>query len=138
MEEKKKGDQRSIEEIDEDADKTGNNMAAVVNRKKAEKLRKLKLIQRKELLKRVQVHLEKIPRPHWNSSAVWPYRYRDMQLDDIPPLSKMFKQTSYWGTNCNPKPKAPPKHKRFHPLGSAVAFPRSPRRPNNKPLKFRM
>ena len=117
-----------------DADKPGNNMAAVVNRKKAEKLRKLKMIQRKELLKRVQVHLEKIPRPHWNSSAVWPYRYRDMDIESIPPLSKMFKQTSYWGKNCNPKPKVPPKNKRFHPLGSAVAFPISPRRPNNKRL----
>merc|ERR1711871_168352 len=45
-----------------------------------------------------------------------------------------FKQTSYWGKNCNPKPKVPPKNKRFHLLGSGVAFPISPRRPNNKPL----
>ncbi len=133
IDESKKGDERSMDEIDEDAGELGDNMAAVANRKKAEKLRKLKLIQRKELLKRVQKHLKKIARPHWNSSAVWPYRYKNMDVEQIPPLSKMFKQTSYWGTNCNPKPKTPPKHKRFHALGSEVAFPISPRRPG-KPL----
>ena len=40
VKEKKKGDQRSIEEIDEDADKPGSNMAAVANRKKPKNLEK--------------------------------------------------------------------------------------------------
>ncbi len=133
VEENKKKDERSLEELDEEAGGLGDNMAAVANRKKAGKLRKLKLIQRRELLKRVQKHIQRIPRPHWNSSAVWPYRYKNMNVEAIPPLSKMFKQTSYWGVNCNPKPKVPPKHKQFHVLGSEVTFPISPKRPG-KPL----
>jgi hypothetical protein len=48
-------------------------------------------------------------RPSWNTSMMFPYRYRQMSKDEIPCLGRMFKPMSFWRQGCNPKVKVPKK-----------------------------
>jgi hypothetical protein len=121
-------DLKTEEDYDNEAVSFGDGFAAHENRKLAAQRRKEKQRKRKLLLENVQRHIETIPRPHWNSSALWPYRYKNMDVEKIPPLAKMFKQNSYWNKHCNPKPAQPPDHKIFRALGERQPQ-MSPRRP---------
>ena len=48
-------------------------------------------------------------RPSWNTSMMFPYRYRQMATDEIPCLGPMFKPMSFWRQGCNPKVNVPKK-----------------------------
>jgi hypothetical protein len=120
-------DLKTEADFDEEAESFTDNFAAGRNRKMGDKLRKEKERKRRKLLEQVQYQIKTIPRPHWNSSSVWPYRYKNMKVEEIPPLATMFKQTSYWSKNCSPRPKRAAAHKVFQPLGQSKVS--SPRRP---------
>lgn len=52
-------------------------------------------------------------RPRWDSPALFPYRYQDMNPNEIPCLARMFKNHTFWSKHCNPKVKASPRTRRL-------------------------
>ena len=68
-------------------------------KKMKEKKKKLAI----EKLQNMMNDPQGIPRPEWNTSMMFPYRYKHLDSKKIPHLGKMFKSTAYWKNDCNPK-----------------------------------
>jgi len=69
------------------------------------KMKKLKERKQKKAIELLQNQLcdGSTPRPSWNTSMVFPYRYKKMDKEEIPCLGRMFKPMSFWSKGCNPK-----------------------------------
>ena len=73
------------------------------------KMKKQKMKKKKAAIESLQAGLSDsvATRPLWNTSMMFPYRYKHMEKDQIPPLGRMFKPMSFWKRGCNPKVNVP-------------------------------
>jgi len=74
------------------------------------KAKRSKEKKQKEAVKRVQEMLEDpngIARPEWNTSMMFPYRYKHLNGNEMPNLGKMFKHTAFWKSKAVGVPQRP-------------------------------
>ncbi len=99
----------TLDDIDENASTELEVFAARRARKIAKKQKQKKHEVRKKAVQKMKSHVQTLDRPDWNSSYLWPHRFSEFPEDQVPPLARLFKPSTYWGVACNPKPRQKPK-----------------------------
>eukprot|EP00949_MAST-11_sp_MAST-11-sp1_P005142 g5142.t1 len=118
----------TLEDIDENASTELDVFAAQRARKSAKKQKQKKLEVRKKAVQKMKSHVQTLDRPDWNSSYLWPHRFSEFPEDQVPPLARLFKPSTYWGVACNPKPRQKPKKQQQHAIGGGGGGGRGARR----------